>query len=77
LTGVRLVLPALMEGTGFMDKTRIWVFDESKLEEALARYQAAALDAYPHQEERVKITVAAVRDFLRSEHADKLVMGGT
>jgi hypothetical protein len=72
------VLPASINwGKGYMDKARIWVFDESKLEEALARYEAAALDAYPHQEERVRITVAAIRDFLHSEHADKLVMGGS
>jgi hypothetical protein len=55
---------------------RIWVFDETKLEEALARYEAASLEAYPHQEERIRITVAAMRDFLHSQYADKLVMGG-
>jgi len=55
---------------------RIWVFDETKLEEALARYEAASLEAYPQQEERIRITVAAMRDFLHSHHADKLVMGG-
>ena len=59
-----------------MNRGRIWVFDESKLEEALARYEAAALEAYPKQEERIRITVAAMRDFMYSEHADKLIMGG-
>jgi len=55
---------------------RIWVFDETKLKEALDRYEADALKAYPHQEERIRLTVAAMRDFLHSEYADKLVMGG-
>lgn len=53
---------------------KIWVFDESKLEEALARYQAAALEAYPKQQERISITMLAVKDFLNSEYADKLTM---
>ena len=54
---------------------RIWVFDEAKLDDALVRYEAAALEAYPHQQELIRITVAAMRDFLYSEHADKLVLG--
>jgi hypothetical protein len=53
---------------------RIWVFDESKLNEALQAYQAEALAAYPHQSERIRMTLAAVRDFLHSKHAQKLVM---
>ena len=51
------------------------MFDEGKLEEALARYEAAAMRAYPGQEERIRVTVAAMRDFLHSEFADKLVLG--
>jgi hypothetical protein len=58
-----------------MKTGRIWVFDESRLEESLLAYEQAALDAYPHQEERIRITVAAMRDFLHSEYADPLVMG--
>lgn len=54
---------------------RIWVFDEGKLEEALARYETAAIRAYPAQQERIRVTVAAMRDFLYSEFADKLVLG--
>ncbi len=53
---------------------QIWVFDESKLNEALAAYQAEALAAYPQQSERIRTTLAAVRDFLHSEHARKLSM---
>jgi hypothetical protein len=58
-----------------MKTGRIWVFDESRLEESLEAYRQAALDAYPHQEERIRTTVAAMRDFLYSEFADPLVMG--
>lgn len=53
---------------------RIWVFDEGKLEEALEVYRAEALAAFPHQSERIRTTLAAVRDFLYSEHARKLIM---
>jgi hypothetical protein len=56
---------------------RIWVFDESKLNEALAAYQAEAFAAYPHQSERIRTTLAAVRDFLYSRHAEKLIMSVT
>ena len=58
-----------------MKTGRIWVFDENRLEESLQAYQAAAIDAYPNQEERIRITVEAMRDFLHSEHAEPLVMG--
>lgn len=58
-----------------MKTGRIWVFDETRLEESLEAYQQAAIEAYPQQEERIRITIAAMRDFLKSEHADPLVMG--
>ena len=57
-----------------MKTGRIWVFDENRLEESLQTYEQAALAAYPHQEERIRITVAAMRDFLHSDFADPLVM---
>ncbi len=53
---------------------RVWVFDETSLEQALESYRAEALEAYPHQAERIGITMAAVRDFLHSEHADRLTL---
>jgi len=56
---------------------RIWIFDEGKLEEALARYEEAALAAYPDQAERIQITLRAMRDFLQSEYADKLRWSGS
>ena len=53
---------------------KIWVFDQTKLDHALEQYQQAALKAYPHQQERIDITVLAVKDFLLSEFAEKLTM---
>lgn len=53
---------------------KIWVFDDSKLEEALARYQQASIEAYPEQQEKIKITMLAIRDFLNSDYAEKLTM---
>ena len=55
---------------------RIWIFDEGKLEDALQRYEQAALEAYPEQAERIQITLRAMRDFFYSEFADKLHWGG-
>ena len=51
---------------------RIWVFDESKLDQAIEAYRAAAIQAYPHQEEKINLTVLAFKDFLDSEQAAKL-----
>ena len=59
-----------------MTAGRIWVFDEGKPAEALARYETEAIRDCPGQEERIRVTLAAMRDFLHSEFADRLVMGG-
>lgn len=53
---------------------KIWVFDENKLDHAIEQYRQSALEAYPKQQERIDITVLAIRDFLHSEFADKLTM---
>jgi hypothetical protein len=53
---------------------KIWVFDESKLDEALANYRQASLEAFPAQHERIEITLLAIKDFLVSDYADKLKM---
>ena len=53
---------------------KIWVFDESKLDEAIEKYRDASLAAYPNQQEKIDITVLAIRDFLDSEYAEKLTM---
>ena len=57
-----------------MKRSRIWVFDENRLNEALDEYEQASIDAYPQQEERIHITINAMRDFLYSDYADKLTM---
>jgi hypothetical protein len=57
-----------------MKTGRIWVFDENRLEQSLQDYAKASLEAYPDQEERIRITVAAMRDFLYSDFADSLIM---
>jgi len=53
---------------------RVWVFDPGSLEQSLAAYQTEAAAAYPHQQERIALAVAAIRDFLYSSHADSLTL---
>ena len=53
---------------------KIWVFDESKLDEAIEKYRDASLAAYPDQREKIEVTLLAIRDFLDSEYAEKLTM---
>jgi len=53
---------------------KIWVFDEGKLEEAMALYQHDAIAQYPKQQQRIELTLLAVRDFLDSSQAAKLRM---
>ena len=53
---------------------RIWVFDESKLDQAIEAYRSAAIQAYPNQEEKINLTVLAFKDFLDSDQAAKLRM---
>lgn len=55
---------------------RIWVFDEASLQRAMDAYENEALAAYPHQAERIKTTLLALNDFLHSEHAAPLLLGG-
>lgn len=56
---------------------RVWVFDEESLNEALSAYEQEALAAYPAQAERIKVAMAAIEDFLYSEHADRLILKGS
>ena len=51
----------------------IGVFDAGSLADALRAYQREALTAYPHQQERIDTTIAAMRDFLYSSHARRLM----
>lgn len=55
---------------------RVWVFDEASLQRAMDAYEAEALAAYPQQTERIRTTMLAMRDFLHSEYADTLKLGG-
>lgn len=56
------------------DLGKIWVFDQSKLDEAIDKYRDAAITAYPQQADKINLTLLAVRDFLNSEFAEKLTM---
>ena len=58
-----------------MTAGRIWVFDEGQLEDALVHYEREAIGACPGRDERFRLMVAALRDFLQSECADKLIPG--
>ena len=58
-----------------MKRSRIWIFDENRLREALDEYEQASVEAYPKQEERIRTTIRAMEDFLNSEYASKLIMG--
>jgi len=57
-----------------MELGNVWVFDETKLAEALSAYSQEALDAYPQREELIETVVVAMQDFLKSEHAARLRM---
>lgn len=52
--------------TAFED--RVFVFTGATLTWALDDWVAEQLAAYPHQEERIRITALAMRDFFESEH---------
>lgn len=57
-----------------MKRSRIWVFDENRLNEALAEYEQASIDAYPQHEDKIHLTIKAMHDFLYSDYADRLTM---
>ncbi|MGE5154620.1 MAG: hypothetical protein ACM3ST_11440 [Bdellovibrio bacteriovorus] len=55
---------------------QVFVFTGAAFEAALVDWVEAQVAAYPHQEERIRITAAAMRDFLLSDAArrHKLLM---
>ncbi|OOY50972.1 hypothetical protein [Solemya velum gill symbiont] len=57
-----------------MKRSRIWVFDENRLNEALDGYEQESIDAYPQHEEKIRITIKAMRNYLYSDYADRLTM---
>lgn len=50
-------------------KDQVFVFTGDTLEAALEEWVQEQIAAYPHQEERIRITALAMRDFLFSEPA--------
>jgi len=57
-------------------KDQVFVFTGASLEAALQEWMREQIAAYPHQEERIRVTAKAMRDFLQSDAArrHKLVM---
>lgn len=47
-------------------REKVFVFTGATLEQALDDWVADQLAAYPHQEERIRITALAMRDFFES-----------
>lgn len=50
---------------------KVFVFTGATLERALEDWVAEQLAAYPHQEERIRITALAMRDFFASAHVER------
>jgi hypothetical protein len=62
--------------TSFADQ--VFVFTGATLEQALDDWVADQLAAYPNQEERIRVTALAMRDFFASPQVErhKMVLGG-
>lgn len=50
-------------------RDQVFVFTGAALEAALEQWVDAQIAAYPHQEERIRTTALAMRDFLMSDAA--------
>jgi hypothetical protein len=50
-------------------RDQVFVFTGATFEAALADWIREQTDAYPHQEERIRIAALAMRDFLTSDAA--------
>jgi hypothetical protein len=48
---------------------QVFVFTGASLEAALEEWMVEQIAAFPHQEERIRITALALRDFLLSDAA--------
>jgi len=61
--------------TAFED--RVFVFTGATLDRAIEDWLADQLAAYPHQEERIRITALALRDFFESPQIQhfKMMLG--
>jgi hypothetical protein len=58
--------------TAFQDK--IFVFSGATLEQALDDWLEDQVAAYPHQEERIRIACAAMRDFFDAPQIEQYKM---
>ncbi|MGB5831687.1 MAG: hypothetical protein WBG92_06805 [Thiohalocapsa sp.] len=58
--------------TAFQEK--VFVFSGATLERALDDWLDEQLAAYPHQEERIRTTAAAMRDFFDSTQVERYKM---
>jgi hypothetical protein len=57
-------------------KDQVFVFTGASFEAAMEEWMREQITAFPHQEERIRITALAMRDFLLSDAArrHKLMM---
>lgn len=57
---------------------QVFVFTGETLEQAVDEWVAVQIAAYPHQEERIRITALAIRDFFESTQVErhKMKLGG-
>lgn len=57
-------------------KDQVFVFTGATFEAAMEAWMREQIVAYPHQEERIRVTALAMRDFLQSDAArrHKLMM---
>ncbi|MFY9976064.1 MAG: hypothetical protein WAK53_17550 [Chromatiaceae bacterium] len=57
-------------------KDHVFVFTGATFEAAMEAWMREQIAAYPHQEERIRVTALAMRDFLQSDAArrHKLMM---
>jgi hypothetical protein len=57
-------------------KDQVFVFTGATFEAAMEAWMREQIAAYPHQEERIRVTALAMRDFLQSDAArrHKLMM---
>ncbi len=55
-----------------------YVFSHTTMLEALKEWQTEQIEHFPHQAERINITVVAMQHFLRSQHVKdhKMIVSG-
>ncbi len=60
----------------FDPKDRVYVFTGETFDAALEEWVRQQVEAYPHQEERIRIAALAMREFLDSDpaHRHKMIL---